>query len=698
MNKKKISKENKNSELKKEEENKEEVKEENKKIESKKKENKENNFDNFNISKKKYEHKIKIENKKKEEEKEEELNILKDNIPINEHSSEHKILSKEEIEKENEENGNNNILEESFKKLSDRNLNPNLTFQSQNNKDEIMIEIKPIENYLREKMKKMKQKCLLNTINLSLQDSFNNIREKILNQKLKVLSTSRSFDNILENNNDVEEEKLLKNPLNLKILNNLIKQEKEIKNELYKLINNEYVIKNESMFNLTNPNNNIDKINLNLKLNKINETKENLKNRLIELEKQISNIIFVESKNEGLLQKEIKINVRNFLDNYEFNQEIFNQKIIKLQEESKLRREKMERDIEEKITKKKKELKNKELEEEYKKQKLLEKLRNDEKNNIQQRFNLNNQKSLKLKIHLHDKIQNSNYSYQEKEKKYIENEEKLIKLENIKRKNIMKHINLKEFSNFRKEFEQNKIKVEEEQNNKFKQLKELWNERSKLIPNYISPFLEKYKEEFENKINYEKKKSEKFIQLKNIKLDYSKNKIPKVKKAIKSPLKEKEFDVLSKSKDYSKNIRLKIRNKKIKEENSKRNKITLNNSSNNTKRIKNENIIENNKREDYLTKMRLQRNKSSSFFDNVNSMFKKNSIKKILDSEIDFHQKLNAMNSKLNSLDEQAKQKEKLLRFNGGVKSNPDLGNEICALYLNSINTKLNIIENFENN
>ena len=697
MNKKKISKENKNSELKKEEENKEQVKEENKKIESKKKDNKENNFDNFNISKKKYEQKIKIEKKKKEK-KEEELNILKDNIPINEHSSEHKILSKEEIEKENEENGNNNILEESFKKLSDRNLNQNLTFQSQNNKDEIMIEIKPIENYLREKMKKMKQKCLLNTINLSLQDSFNNIREKILNQKLKVLSTSRSLDNILENNNDVEEEKLLKNPLNLKILNNLIKQEKEIKNELYKLINNEYVIKNESMFNLTNPNNNIDKINLNLKLNKINETKENLKNRLIELEKQISNIIFVESKNEGLLQKEIKINVRNFLDNYEFNQEIFNKKIIKLQEESKLRREKMERDIEEKITKKKKEIKNKELEEEYKKQKLLEKLRNDEKNNIQQRFNINNQKSLKLKIHLHDKIQNINYSYQEKEKKYIENEEKLIKLENIKRKNVMKHINLKEFSNFRKEFEQNKIKVEEEQNNKFKHLKELWNERSKLIPNYISPFLEKYKEEYENKINYEKKKSEKFIQLKNIKLDYSKNKIPKVKKAIKSPLKEKEFDVLSKSKDYSKNIRLKIRNKKIKEENSKRNKITLNNSSNNTKRIKNEGVIENNKREDYLTKMRLQRNKSSSFFDNVNSMFKKNSIKKILDSEIDFHQKLNAMNSKLNSLDEQAKQKENLLRFNGGVKSNPDLGNEICALYLNSINTKLNIIENFENN
>ncbi len=46
----------------------------------------------------------------------------------------------------------------------------------------------------------------------------------------------------------------------------------------------------------------------------------------------------------------------------------------------------------------------------------------------------------------------------------------------------MKQINLKEFLDFKKEIEKNKIKLEE---NKTKKLKELWNERSKLIPNYI---------------------------------------------------------------------------------------------------------------------------------------------------------------------------------------------------------------------
>ena len=49
----------------------------------------------------------------------------------------------------------------------------------------------------------------------------------------------------------------------------------------------------------------------------------------------------------------------------------------------------------------------------------------------------------------------------------------------------MKQINLKEFLDFKKEIENYKMKFEEEQIIKTKKLKELWNERSKLIPNYI---------------------------------------------------------------------------------------------------------------------------------------------------------------------------------------------------------------------
>ncbi len=49
----------------------------------------------------------------------------------------------------------------------------------------------------------------------------------------------------------------------------------------------------------------------------------------------------------------------------------------------------------------------------------------------------------------------------------------------------MKQINLKEFLDFKKKIEKNKIKLEEEQIIKTKKLKGLWNERSKLISNNI---------------------------------------------------------------------------------------------------------------------------------------------------------------------------------------------------------------------
>ena len=77
------------------------------------------------------------------------------------------------------------------------------------------------------------------------------------------------------------------------------------------------------------------------------------------------------------------------------------------------------------------------------------------------------------------------YLYKENLKKFLENENLMIEKENLRRKNYMKQINLKEFLDFKKEIEKNKMKLEEEQIIKTKKLKELWNERSKLIPNYI---------------------------------------------------------------------------------------------------------------------------------------------------------------------------------------------------------------------
>ena len=647
---------------------------------------KENEIDSNIIQDHKTEHNIEL---KDEIDKE----IEKNNLILKEKKKEEKEEKKIE-EKEEEKIEENNMEEESFEKLKKKNSNPNLTFHSNNIKDEVLIELKPVEKYLRDKIKKMEQKNVLDKVNLNLQYSFNDIRDDVLKQKLKI-NSSKSVNNIKENNNKKDDEKIIKNPLSLKIIHNLIKQENEIKNELYKLINNENVIRNESLFNFINTNNRLDIINYNLRLNKITGAKENLYNRLIEIEKQITNQIFLDNKNEGLIQKETQINLKNFLENLEMNQTFFNKKIFHLQEESKIRREKMERDLEKKISEKKKEIENKEKEEEKRKKKLLQQLRNNEKNNIIQRTKINNEKILKLKVHLNEKIPNVIYSYRENKKKYLENEEKLIKNETIKRKNIMKHIDLKEFSDFRKEFEQKKNKNKEEKKNKSKLLKELWIERSKLKPSYVSPFYEKYKEECENMISHEKEKFESCFQLKNIQIDYSKNKIPKVKKLIQSPKKEKSFDngLYNKSKDYSKEIFLKMKNRFYKNK-----KMTKSNDLNNgllKKKKENEECFDN-KKIDYLTEMRILKKRSVLKNNSVNNSMSNNIYIEILNSKGDFHKKLNAVNSKLDSLEEKAKQKEQLLKYNGGIKNNPDLGNEICGLYLDSINAKLNIIEDIQ--
>ena len=48
---------------------------------------------------------------------------------------------------------------------------------------------------------------------------------------------------------------------------------------------------------------------------------------------------------------------------------------------------------------------------------------------------------------------------------------------------------------------------------------------------------------------------------------------------------------------------------------------------------------------------------------------------------------------KMNLIDEEANQKEKLLKIKGGLENNPDLGREVGSLLLNSIEARINILE-----
>jgi hypothetical protein len=48
--------------------------------------------------------------------------------------------------------------------------------------------------------------------------------------------------------------------------------------------------------------------------------------------------------------------------------------------------------------------------------------------------------------------------------------------------------------------------------------------------------------------------------------------------------------------------------------------------------------------------------------------------------------------NRLSCLEEQAKQKEKLLKIKGGIVTNPELGNEVCDLMIGAIKAKLSIL------
>ena len=51
------------------------------------------------------------------------------------------------------------------------------------------------------------------------------------------------------------------------------------------------------------------------------------------------------------------------------------------------------------------------------------------------------------------------------------------------------------------------------------------------------------------------------------------------------------------------------------------------------------------------------------------------------------------MNSKLENLKEKKEQKETLLKYQGGDAFNPDLGEEVCDIIIDSVNAKISLMD-----
>lgn len=290
----------------------------------------------------------------------------------------------------------------------------------------------------------------------------------------------------------------------------------------------------------------------------------------------------------------------------------------------------------------------------------------------------------------------------------------------------MKHINLNEFNEFAKKYDEIKSKQINESNLKMKKEKEEWLKRYKSIPEYVNPLTKLILKEEKDLKQEEERKN---LEMKKFK-DRQKNyKAPKpLIITVKKESKEMDLKIkkpLIKSSSYSDILRQRMKEKLNTVKNKKEKDKTKNNNN-----VINKNIINfklplislkernkqinksfekkknnNQKQElitDYLNQKRLINEKIREKKRNNGELSKldytqTNDIKKLLKENGMNEGLLKIAKSKFETVEEKKKQKSLLLKLKGGIANNPELGEEICDLMIDSIQARLSIIQEIEN-
>ena len=523
-----------------------------------------------------------------------------------------------------------------------------------------------------------------------------------------------------------------------KALNILKQNEEQIIKDIHKINNNINLLKNEtSMNNVNNIHDlNKEKKKIEDKIKALEKEKSLFIEKLEEIKNRRNSMNYQQEKELGIIEKNKKLKLKKFIDdlNNKEKNDIIEEKIKKIQEDSKKLQLKMKSDLEEVINKKNFKMDQLEKEKEDKIKKYLNDMKEEEKKYIKTRNQKAKEQLLKLKeLQLENNKEQKNkktmHLYKKIEDTFLKNEEDKVKIENKSRKEKMKHIDLNEFNELAKNFDEMKSKQLYESKLKIKKQREIWSQRYKLIPEYVNP-LNKVIEEEKNIMK--KKEQEKILEMQKLKDLQKQYKVPK-------PLiiaKEKTIDIVDQRKQKSKKILIKsssysdvIRQKMMVKFNTTKNKKEKGEEAdtniNKAKDIinfklpliclkekyrkvnksfeKDKNNNQNHELStDYLNQRRLINEKNRERKRNLGELSnldysKTNDIRKLIKENGLDENMLKMAKSKLEILDEKKKQKSLLLKLNGGIANKPDLGEEICDLMIDSIQARLSIIQEIEN-
>ena len=592
--------------------------------------------------------------------------------------------------------------------------------------------VKPRETYLKEKMENMKYNVnLLSNIQKEMGNKIKNImteegvkvgeKTKDLKKCMEIKDKARTEIEQYANKKKYKEIKILMDELNTLKIN--LKQTEE-NEKILQQKNEENILKSSQ-----------DKINDKLifdksqNLMKIRENqakREEIQEKINEINYRIKNLIEID-KSQSMPNKE---RVKDFINNFERDKEIIEIRAKKYYKEYKERNQRKQNDLNQIIERRKKELEEKEEETKKENEEIRKKFKEKEKAIEKRQSKQNEEILLKYKPYINQKLEKSkkNYLYNQRYEKFLKKEEKYFQKSTEKNKEEKDKYNYKfdEIEKFSQDFAEKIETRKYEQEQKTMELSQKWQENKEKLPK--NPAYEsmqnlnrKKKLEEEKKNQDKKEKLKEFIQ--NLQESFSpevdmnkRKQLQDVIHALEEPknsakkytLKsQRNKRIIIKKRDKSKPSKfkweLKLDPHPEKEENyiKKPKKINLVP----IQRMKTEIPI---KKPDYLKEIINKRktnvrSNSSKGRDNYEDEFVginrqsekwENAMSKNDDNLLE---KINNVQNKVEIIEKQAEEQEKLLKLKGGIENNPELGKKVSNLIIDSIEAKINMLKKMNN-
>ena len=565
--------------------------------------------------------------------------------------------------------------------------------------------------FLKKKLENIKlPSALKKGINTGLQKTHDEIHDEFKNDILNISKKNTSINEIIGLNRSHSNifltgvDKISKE--NIKRLKNLKIEELYLKKNIAKLEQNKKLIENGMPLKSNVIDSNIRKS----QLKNITDIKENLVNKLLKINEKIEILL-----NEEKLRKKGKI--RQYYDNLEDDQEQYNLHLVKLQEEQNAQRAKFKQDLKQANEKWQKECEKREKEIIDKKNQFLKNLKDKNREVFLKRKKDVDAKLEKTKKYINEKFSKkaNDYRYFQYKENFENNEKKLIDKVNMMKKDSL--VTQKELKELAKKIKQHKKLLLEDAEGKKKQLVKLWSYRSQTLPVYKHPLTTQLEEEQLLKIEKEEEEKKKKECYELEKRNYKPPKVvinPKLKlqREIRKDKTDKESVLRTELNNKKKLDKLKFtpitspKNIKIihelSQELNNNNYIDYNEVKNmigkkNKKLLKPIQILhpKPDKPIDYLTEIIMKKNRSKSSEKekeksadiSVNNIFEKNKEKggNIIES-------LKMAKAQTEAIDNKVQQKKQILKLNGGYLNNPELGDEVGDLLIESIQTKLGIM------